>query len=140
MPHPTPSLPLICWYGLQALFFLFAAHSVCDYALQGDFMARVKDQRSGSGIPWAWPLTSHAAIQALGVFLVTSSPVFAAFELAAHWVIDYNKSAGRYGFGIDQSLHVACKVLIVVVWFYCSLHHVWPYNGHTYTTGTLSGW
>jgi hypothetical protein len=32
------------------------------------------------------------------------------FETVAHWVIDFGKSEGWYGFHLDQILHVVCKI------------------------------
>ncbi len=50
--------------------------------------------------------------------LVLGSLSLASAELIAHMLIDYGKCDGRYGLHVDQALHVACKVLWLVVLFW----------------------
>lgn len=102
------------------LLHLLALHALCDYPLQGDFMARAKNPRTAiPGVPWVPVLLSHALIHAGAVSLV--APLWcAAFEFFAHFLIDYTKCAGLLGDGkseasrafvADQILHVLCKLL-----------------------------
>lgn len=100
---------------LELFFQLAIVHFVADYPLQGDFMAKAKNHRlSIPGVPFYHPLVAHAAIQAGGVWLVMGSPALAVAEFLAHAVIDYAKSDGRFGFGVDQCLHLACKAAWVL--------------------------
>lgn len=97
-----------------ALFFaLLIGHALCDYPLQGDFLARAKnhyaDPNVWGGCPWWQALTAHAAIQAGAVWLLTGSSTLAAFEFVCHWCIDRTKSGGAISFDTDQLLHVLCK-------------------------------
>lgn len=110
---------------LQLLFLLLVAHSLADYPLQGDFLAQAKDRHSPSGAAiWPWALSSHALIHGGAVFLVLTvlSPAdatvcirLALLETAAHWIIDFGKCERWYGYHVDQVLHVACKVVWVLV-------------------------
>lgn len=101
---------------LTVFFLLLAGHALCDYPLQGDFLAKGKNQRAPlAGVPWYQCLTAHALIHAGAVLLITASLPLAMAELATHWTIDYSKSEGRLTFNQDQSLHFACKVIWVAV-------------------------
>ena len=84
-----------------------------DYPLQGDFLAQAKRKGGVPGIPWQWALGWHSFIHAAGVMLITGTVAAGLVELVAHAAIDYNKCQGRYGFSVDQTLHVLTKVVIV---------------------------
>ena len=95
-----------------ALWWMWVGHFVCDYPLQGDFLARGKNHRTPlPNIPWIWCLLAHGMIQAGWVYLVTSSLTLSLSELVAHMAIDYAKSDERISFGTDQVLHLSCKLL-----------------------------
>jgi hypothetical protein len=99
---------------VSEVFFLLAAHGVCDYPLQGDFLARGKNHKNPlPGIPWWQCLFWHAMIHAGAVLLITGNPFLGIAELAAHLVIDYGKCDGWFGFNTDQVLHVSCKLIWV---------------------------
>ena len=105
---------------MDLFFMLLAAHALCDYPLQGDFLARGKNHRAPlPGVPWWQCLWAHALIHGGAVALLTHRWEIGVLEMAAHAVIDNAKCAGRISFNTDQALHVACKivwVLIVVLW------------------------
>jgi len=102
---------------LTTLFWLLVVHALCDYPLQGDFMARAKNPAAPvPGVPWLPVMLAHCLIHAGGVAMVTGSVAAGAFELVAHFLIDTAKCRGRFGFAIDQALHAACKVGIAL-WF-----------------------
>jgi len=106
--HTMPTLHLIWW--------LIVAHVLCDYHLQGDFLARGKNVRNPiPGVPWYQCLAAHALIQGAGVAVVTGNPFLGGLEFGAHWVIDYLKCSGKIGFNCDQVLHVACKLAWVAL-------------------------
>lgn len=93
------------------LWWLLAGHAICDYPLQGDFLARGKNHRAPiPGIPWWQCLLAHALIHGGAVALVMHDVRFGVAEFACHSVIDFGKCEGWYGFNCDQSLHVVCKV------------------------------
>ena len=101
-----------------ALHFLLLAglHALCDYPLQGDFLARGKNHRNPlPGVPWYWCLFSHCAIHGLAVGLALT-PALGIAEFFAHAATDYAKSEGVLSFDADQILHLVFKVLWVTIW------------------------
>lgn len=98
------------------LFLLLAAHALCDYPLQGDFLSRGKNHRNPlPGVPWYQCLLAHALIHGGAVAVLTGSLGLGCAEFAAHVLIDYGKCDGWFGFNFDQALHVACKILWVAL-------------------------
>jgi hypothetical protein len=90
---------------------LAVGHFLCDYPLQGDFLAAAKNHRKPiPGVPWYQALMAHSAIQAGMVWLVTGKLWIAGIEFVMHALIDYTKSDGRISFSADQILHLLCKV------------------------------
>jgi hypothetical protein len=105
------------------LFLLFAAHGLCDYPLQGDFLARGKNHKLPlPGVPWYQCLIAHSFIHAGAVALILGSLGLGIAELAAHFAIDFSKSAGYFGtnpiraFNIDQACHIVCKLGWFAAW------------------------
>ena len=97
---------------LILLLRLLFAHGLCDYPLQGDFLARGKNHKAPiPGVPWYQCLIWHAVIHGGAVALVTGSVILGLAETIAHVVIDFGKCAGWTTFNQDQALHVACKLL-----------------------------
>lgn len=95
----------------MTLFYLLAAHGVCDYPLQGDFLARGKNHTAPlPGVPWYQCLIWHAMIHAGAVALITGSLWLGIAEFIAHCLIDFGKCSGWFGFNTDQALHVVCKI------------------------------
>lgn len=93
------------------LVMLIAAHALCDYPLQGDFLAAAKNRQNPiPGVPWPQALAAHAAIHAGAVLLITGSLTLAAVEFGAHAALDDAKCAGKINFNQDQIAHVLCKV------------------------------
>jgi len=94
------------------IFFLLAAHALCDYPLQGDFLARGKNHKAPiTGVPWWQCLAAHSMIHGGAVAALTGMWWMGAAEAALHAVIDYGKCDGRYGFNADQAFHILCKAL-----------------------------
>lgn len=107
---------------LIRLLLLFAGHALCDYPLQGDFLARGKNAFAPiPGVPWFQCLFGHALIHAGMVYLITRSLWMAAAEFAIHFATDYAKCAGWFGkkpersFNVDQAIHYTCKILWAVL-------------------------
>lgn len=100
---------------------LIAAHAVCDYPLQGDFLAKAKNRLAPiPGVPWWQALGAHAAIHGGAVGLVTGIWWLGLLEAASHFVIDDLKCSGRLGtgaraFNLDQIGHLICKVAWVAI-------------------------
>lgn len=95
---------------------LLFAHALCDYPLQGDFLAMAKNRAKPiPGVPWWNALAAHACIHAGAVYLVTGSILFALIEFAAHALIDDAKCMGLINYNVDQLLHVACKGMYCIL-------------------------
>jgi hypothetical protein len=95
---------------------LMGAHCLCDYPLQGDFLARGKNQNAPiPGVPWWQCLWAHAAIHGLAVGVITGNPFLGMLEYITHGWIDFGKCQGWYGFNVDQAIHWGCKVLWVIL-------------------------
>lgn len=128
---------------MVTLIYLLAAHAVCDYPLQGDWLSKAKnptlifdpkfglrqpikdDRYSPLMLERIWPLAllSHALIHAAAVLLITGSIWLFLAELVAHTLIDYAKCKGAFGYNVDQYLHILCKLAWVAVLL------IWPATG-----------
>lgn len=98
------------------LFWLLVGHSLCDYPLQGDFLAQAKNRNSAVGANiWKWALPAHAMIHGGCVALLTGSLVLGCLEALFHGWIDFLKCDNRITYGQDQFLHVVCKVIWVLI-------------------------
>lgn len=98
------------------ILLLFAGHALCDYPLQGDFLAKGKNHKAPlPGIPFYHCLLAHALIHAGMVYLVTHSVWMAWAEFLIHTLTDYAKCDGLIGFNQDQAIHYACKILWAVL-------------------------
>lgn len=97
--------------GALAMFAgLVAGHALCDYPLQGDFLAKGKNRTAPiPGMPWWQLLGAHAAIHGGAVGLITGVWWIGLLEFAAHFVIDDLKCRSRLSFNQDQALHLLCK-------------------------------
>jgi hypothetical protein len=94
--------------------WLLVGHAVCDYPLQGDFLAKAKNHRQQiPGFPFYHALGAHAMMHAGAVALITGSWLLGVLEFIAHVAIDYLKCDGRTTLNQDQALHVACKIVWV---------------------------
>lgn len=101
---------------LEVFALLVAAHALCDYPLQGDFLACAKPRAAPlPGVPWYQALGAHAAIHGGAVGLVTGSLGLGLAEAVAHAVIDDLKCRSRISYDVDQALHLACKAAWVGV-------------------------
>lgn len=98
---------------LETLVYMIAAHFLLDYALQGDWMSKAKnaslDLVPGERI-WPLALFGHALLHATALQIITGSWVFFAAELICHGLTDYAKCKGRFGYNVDQYVHLGCKI------------------------------
>jgi hypothetical protein len=94
------------------LFLLLCAgHALCDYPLQGDFLAKGKNFNTPiPGVAWAQLMLAHCMIHSGMVLLITGSVWMAVAELAIHYLIDVMKCDGMINFNQDQAAHYYCKV------------------------------
>ena len=100
---------------LNLLGLLCMGHFLGDFGLQSDRMAAEKCRGHDETLPWQWWLIGHAAIHGLIVALLTGIPALGLAEWGAHALIDYGKCQLRYRISFDQSLHLLCKLLWVLL-------------------------
>lgn len=98
------------------LFYLLVGHALCDYPLQGNYLANTKNRNGDYGRNkrhgvWLHSLTAHALIHGGAVALITGNVWLGVAETIAHGIIDFGKCEGWYGLHADQGMHVGCKVL-----------------------------
>ncbi|GMB80529.1 hypothetical protein NN6n1_13110 [Shinella zoogloeoides] len=96
---------------LMLAVLLLGAHWVCDYPLQGDFLATAKQK----GPLRFYHLWAHAGIHGAAVALVTGNVWLGLAEWLAHTVIDEAKVKGRTTFAQDQMAHIICKIAWLTV-------------------------
>lgn len=103
---------------MSVLLWLLIGHALCDFPLQGEFLARGKNHLAPlPGIAWFQCLFAHAAIHAGAVLWITNSSTLCICEFVSHSLIDYAKCDNRFGFGVDQLLHILCKLIWFAVFF-----------------------
>lgn len=112
-----------CWQGcacasvvdsarlVNLLLLLVMAHFLADFGLQSDRMATEKCPGRQRVLGWGWWLCAHAAIHGWFVGWITGVPLLGLAEWLLHGLIDYGKCRQRYSMTLDQSLHLACKLL-----------------------------
>jgi hypothetical protein len=97
------------------LFWLVAGHFICDYVLQGDTMAREKNEFSKTDlqkhVPWYYWMVAHASTHGAAVALITGRVDLGWYEAALHGVIDIAKCRKKINIHVDQVLHLAAKLL-----------------------------
>lgn len=104
----------------QVFFTLLIGHALCDFPLQGDFLAKLKNpELFPQERMWMWGLLWHSLIHAGAVLLITESYSLAILECVSHMVIDYFKCKRRLSFAGDQFLHIAFKALWAFLAVYC---------------------
>ena len=63
---------------------------------------------------WPYWLTAHALINGGMVYLATGNVIYGIFETIIHWFLDFLKSDNITNPHIDQFVHIAVKVLMVL--------------------------
>lgn len=101
--------------GLGLFALLAMGHFVADFGLQSDRMAVEKCPGKDHTLPWPWWLLAHSGIHAFFVSVITGVIWLGLAEWGFHALIDYGKCRHRYGLGVDQSLHMACKLIWVLI-------------------------
>ncbi len=116
------------WFAL--LGALFIGHAFADYALQTDFMARAKNRHWAEtwttgppdfppGTLWLFVLSAHSAIHSGVVWIITGCGWLALAEFILHWLIDWSRMEGKFGFRTDQFAHLGCKAAYVAALGLC---------------------
>ena len=108
------------------LFLLVAAHFLCDFPLQGNYLAMAKNRHVLEEIEgaidarykikpkwkeWPWALGGHATIHGAAVYIITGIWFLAFIEIVIHALIDDAKCAGRISYNQDQAFHLFAKVI-----------------------------
>jgi hypothetical protein len=114
------------WSAFQLLLALLIGHALCDFPLQGEYLAKgknwhlLKNLQDPSRPPQIWfvCMACHCLIHAGAVWVVTGSFLMAITELVLHWCIDIAKCRGKITFNQDQSLHVLCKAAYVALCYF----------------------
>lgn len=124
---------------MEIIIFLIVAHFLCDYPLQGNYMAMAKNRHDYIKVPipedwpyedkydgmvekkwkeWPWVLSGHATIHGGAVYLITGLWYLALLEIIIHGIIDDKKCAEDLTYNQDQAVHIACKVVwaIIATW------------------------
>lgn len=98
------------------LLYLFGAHALCDYPLQGEFLSKGKNHLDGiPGVPWYQCMIAHCLIHACAVALITQNWRLGMLEFFVHFVIDFVKCEGAISFDGDQALHYFFKIVWWIV-------------------------
>lgn len=105
---------------MENILYIVLAHYICDYPLQGSFLAKTKDKYISS-------LWAHSVIYGLGMAMVFKLigvfAIWKAFVLVmSHFLIDYkkghaknkSKSLTTYLY-IDQALHLIINFILYVI-------------------------
>jgi hypothetical protein len=101
--------------ALNLLLLLAMGHFLGDFALQSDRMALEKCPQARGVLPWGWWMAAHGGIHGFLVAVLTGVPLLGLAEWVAHVCIDLGKCRRLYRIGIDQALHLACKLIWVAL-------------------------
>ena len=95
---------------------LLMGHALADFGLQSDWIAINKNRHfNKTPVHWAYPLTAHALINGIVVWLITGGIYLGTLETVCHWIIDFGKCESWYGIHDDQMAHILCKVVLCVL-------------------------
>jgi hypothetical protein len=107
---------------MELVFLFLVGHAVCDFVLQSEQMGAAKSRRRSLRTehrpefpPWYFWLSAHSLTHGGAVYLVTGSWYLGAVESIAHAVIDHVKCEERISIQQDQALHIACKLVYVLL-------------------------
>lgn len=105
---------------IDIFILLVVGHFVADYPLQGEFLALAKNRLSPNQFcPWYQALGAHAVIHGGFVGAITGIWWLGVAEAVAHAFIDDSKCTKKISFNQDQALHIACKVVWLIVAMNC---------------------
>lgn len=117
---------------MELFLLLVVAHFLCDYPLQGNYLAMAKNRFSTKYEPaglssvvktqewpeWPWALGGHSAIHGGAVALITGYWWIGVLEAISHAIIDDLKCGGRISYNADQFVHLGFKAIwaAIVLW------------------------
>lgn len=113
---------------INVFVFLVLCHSLCDFALQNDYIAKAKNRNDSLGKNGIWVivLSAHAMIHTLPVFLLgsylfgidSSLPlVLSLIMVTTHWLIDFFKCENKITYYQDQILHIFIVIILTaIIW------------------------
>ena len=109
------------------LFYLLISHYLFDFTLQNDATAINKNRHVKTElqkhVPWYYWMISHAMVHGGGVAFITGKPILGILETVCHFIIDCGKCEKWYSIHVDQFLHIACKVVWVII--YMKANNLW---------------
>jgi len=107
---------------MELMFLFLVGHALCDFVLQSEAMGALKSRRKNLPAehgpefpPWYLWLSAHSLTHGGAVYLITGSWCLGAVESIMHAVIDHLKCEGRTSILQDQGLHIACKLVYVLL-------------------------
>lgn len=104
---------------IETFFKLLIGHAVGDFWAQSEAMRQAKGWtaqiKSGDVLVWPYALTAHALMHGGAVWLLTGNVWLGFAEVVCHWCIDYGKCSHWYNVHVDQSAHIACKMVWAVL-------------------------
>lgn len=107
---------------LHLLFYFVVMHALLDFPLQGDTVAVNKNPHANTPlqkhVPWYYWLGAHALVHGGGVLIITGSTLLGVLETISHFVIDWGKCHYKYSIHVDQALHMLCKIVWVLIFFF----------------------
>ncbi|MDA0375990.1 MAG: DUF3307 domain-containing protein [bacterium] len=99
---------------MDIFFLLVFGHALGDFGLQSEHLIKNKN-RTNNPDAWYIFLAAHAVIHGGLVGFFTGSFILALAETVCHAIIDYGKIDGRLSFKLDQTLHIACKAVWILL-------------------------
>lgn len=100
------------------MFYMLAGHALADFALQTPRTSAAKYPGNRTGIPWQLGMAYHSLIHGACVGIATGHWLLGVAETIAHGSIDLAKGRGWYGNRADQALHIACKIIWMIIAVY----------------------
>lgn len=105
---------------IELFSILLAVHFLCDFPLQGDFVAVHKSRHVDPN--WPIILLAHCFIHGLGVYIVLKAlghesnvaMVSMWFMVLSHFIIDFMKNDSRLTFFQDQMAHLIIVIIITL--------------------------
>ncbi|QEY33422.1 DUF3307 domain-containing protein [Synechococcus sp. RSCCF101] len=94
---------------------LVMGHWLGDFGLQSDRMAQEKCPGCGHTLSWGWWMAAHGGIHGFLVAWISGVAWLGILEWGVHMLIDIGKCRRLYRMVGDQSLHMSCKLLWVLL-------------------------
>jgi len=104
---------------MKILLLLFAGHALCDFPLQGEFLATRKNPFLADpnlrAYGWKKAMSAHCLIHAGMVTLITGSVFLGGLEFLVHFATDYGKCRDWIDSDLDQAIHYVSKILWAIL-------------------------